>query len=687
MFNVNSNPDFQDGQRAPSPELGQERNTPFGASVGRRKGGRKTLLIAVIAAFIFLFTGAGIFAYTQGLISLPFALPFASNDAKAALLRSIQKVAMAENGEYGFSLELVGEPRAVGAQPLKVSDFLGGTSATMQKKDQETYANAHTIQTALELFYADNVAYPETLNQLAEYVKTAIPKQGNDEPFGYAAINNKQDYTLTFQYLTGSSAGPLSVHSGHTVPAYPSVPDTSALSPISSVISIDDMVGYIPADINFKLSASVFTNSIVDDLKARKGIFNASGSYSSGGTTLNGALEIRINEGKIYVNVKQFPSLFFFDLGAIKDKWVEIDPENENNSLGIFSINVNDVGDKLPNKNSTKTLREELPHLLQIAFDEKAITAEFGEREKLDGVQTRRIVISFDPDKYSAFVDAYLADAQRRAVNAEDIKTFLESIKRPEVIEQNKQFLATTTLTLWVAESSNEPKKLVSTLIIVPPDRYERLKDRQFRVSTGLTFANLGTTPNVQVPADTITLDEAERLLSGTTLEEQQFDKQNSAIQDIRSALNMYRADNKQYPENLSTLLIKPAQNSNTSQGYFYSRKTVPVDIYTGQPFSYQSSGTDYRLVYTIKLPKDEQKNSLFGTSDYYRAQYVEGVNTSTKDAVSLEADAQKDTDKDGLTDAEEAQYGTNKYNPDTDGDGYLDGEEVRNGYNPLAAP
>lgn len=67
---------------------------------------------------------------------------------------------------------------------------------------------------------------------------------------------------------------------------------------------------------------------------------------------------------------------------------------------------------------------------------------------------------------------------------------------------------------------------------------------------------------------------------------------------------------------------------------------------------------------------------------------------------------SRKDTDKDGLTDEEEIEFGTNvrsedtdadglfdreelrtwetdPLNPDTDGDGYLDGEEVDAGYNP----
>lgn len=41
------------------------------------------------------------------------------------------------------------------------------------------------------------------------------------------------------------------------------------------------------------------------------------------------------------------------------------------------------------------------------------------------------------------------------------------------------------------------------------------------------------------------------------------------------------------------------------------------------------------------------------------------------------------DSDHDGLSDADEATYGTDASNPDTDGDGYSDGTEVLNSYNP----
>lgn len=45
------------------------------------------------------------------------------------------------------------------------------------------------------------------------------------------------------------------------------------------------------------------------------------------------------------------------------------------------------------------------------------------------------------------------------------------------------------------------------------------------------------------------------------------------------------------------------------------------------------------------------------------------------------------DTDQDGLTDREEAKvYKTDPLNPDTDGDGFKDGDEINNGYNPKGA-
>lgn len=61
---------------------------------------------------------------------------------------------------------------------------------------------------------------------------------------------------------------------------------------------------------------------------------------------------------------------------------------------------------------------------------------------------------------------------------------------------------------------------------------------------------------------------------------------------------------------------------------------------------------------------------------------------TANEEAVATEnnkkIDETLDSDNDGLTDVDEAKYGTDPYNRDSDGDGFTDGEEVKNGFNPL---
>src|SRR5690606_13336778 len=75
-----------------------------------------------------------------------------------------------------------------------------------------------------------------------------------------------------------------------------------------------------------------------------------------------------------------------------------------------------------------------------------------------------------------------------------------------------------------------------------------------------------------------------------------------------------------------------------------------------------------------------------------YVAQLVvfDGRKRSVPDTVAIVAiappDPNADTDGDGLTDAQEAELGTDPHKPDTDGDGYDDGDEGAAGSDPLDA-
>lgn len=57
---------------------------------------------------------------------------------------------------------------------------------------------------------------------------------------------------------------------------------------------------------------------------------------------------------------------------------------------------------------------------------------------------------------------------------------------------------------------------------------------------------------------------------------------------------------------------------------------------------------------------------------------------TTSADGESITTVTPLDSDSDGLSDADEARYHTDPWNPDSDRDGFADGAEVKNGFNPL---
>lgn len=76
--------------------------------------------------------------------------------------------------------------------------------------------------------------------------------------------------------------------------------------------------------------------------------------------------------------------------------------------------------------------------------------------------------------------------------------------------------------------------------------------------------------------------------------------------------------------------------------------------------------------------------NSVVNTNTIVNANTNTNTNVNSEINQNLNTTAAPpDTDQDGLSDADEATYGTDVLDSDTDNDGYLDGAEVQNGYNP----
>lgn len=99
--------------------------------------------------------------------------------------------------------------------------------------------------------------------------------------------------------------------------------------------------------------------------------------------------------------------------------------------------------------------------------------------------------------------------------------------------------------------------------------------------------------------------------------------------------------------------------------------------------------GTLFNPIASSTIPVKAEA-SLTGSSSVQSSPVAGDMAAGIEPAASKEVidpvDATVDTDKDGLTDAEEARYKTDPLVSDTDGDGYSDGAEVKGGYNPSGA-
>lgn len=159
-------------------------------------------------------------------------------------------------------------------------------------------------------------------------------------------------------------------------------------------------------------------------------------------------------------------------------------------------------------------------------------------------------------------------------------------------------------------------------------------------------------------------------------------------VKSLGDKLAAFYAKNKYYPENLDEL-NKQSSTNDYFDTSFSTKQYYCEDLVLAEPCEYQKQGDTYVLKVNYKLSVDNIAPDIISYNKYNITSFVSGLNqydalSIQKDLVSnIMLDEYRDSDGDGLTDAQEKIYGTDPNNPDTDGDGYLDGEELINGYDP----
>jgi hypothetical protein len=478
-----------------------------------------------------------------------------------------------------------------------------------------------------------------------------------------------------------------------------------------------DALRFLPADINVSGSLTFYGENAAT-VKDASGLVRLAGSYTGGDSTLQLDVEARKIKDTVYGIVRKFPSLFFFDFTALKDKWVEILPEQLSGS-GFFDV------DEIQNAKLKENI-EKLRRPLELALEHEVVTVgkRFG-NEDVAGVKAQHIRLAVHSDKLVPFFRAWAEELKKDPARSDEVKNIEQTIaelEKPGTLDTLERVIDHSTVDLWIDRNRSLLRQVQWTLTIVPPDGNEKLKDKQFELQLGVLLEKVNEKVTIDKPSGAISYDEAERLLTGISVEAQKFQKQISRITSVRSALSEYKRYAGTYPESIISLndeikrlrdecLAKekeqPKNNnvngfvleniSGCSLGLGSRTNTLSVtDVYTENPYGYAKDGEDYKLTYQLKFADDIES--------YSKDSYVDGQNTATSKDVSVEkvTDYEKitanidaveatptraDSDLDGLSNEEEAIYKTNPNLVDTDGDGLTDFQEVKSyKTNPMVA-
>ena len=133
----------------------------------------------------------------------------------------------------------------------------------------------------------------------------------------------------------------------------------------------------------------------------------------------------------------------------------------------------------------------------------------------------------------------------------------------------------------------------------------------------------------------------------------------------------------------LSLVVVSPAAAGTMTYGYDVLHRLTSVQYPDGSSIAYTYDPAGNLLTTTtISASADGDFDGVPDAVD--NCPGVENPGQEDNDGDGIGDACDDDDDNDGLSDADEALYGTDPLNPDTDGDGVSDGDEVAAGRNPL---
>ena len=311
-----------------------------------------------------------------------------------------------------------------------------------------------------------------------------------------------------------------------------------------SLFNPKDLVKTIPGDIKVEGGMTIYveTDKLVQDAN---GIFKLDGTYTGSDTSVAIDLELRKVQKNLYGMVRKFPSFFLIDLSAVKNKWVVATPDDSVSEISTSTFENKDL------RKSVDALKSATQH----ALDTKLFTV----KQKLApatiaGVRSEHYLLNVDPSKLVAVFETVRDEQRAKGENITSIEQSITDLKNPEIVKLLQAIADNSKIEIWIDKTKGLLRQVRWGLTVVPDDSIERLKGKQLFVGLTLTLDKVNQKVTVDKPSPTIDFDEATRLVTGITKEQQRFDKQTQRVSKIRSALTTYQTKNHKYPNSLAEL-------------------------------------------------------------------------------------------------------------------------------------
>lgn len=441
--------------------------------------------------------------------------------------------------------------------------------------------------------------------------------------------------------------------------------DESAIPPVASTSSsVPQIIRMVPSDLSVHDTITSDWQVSADSADVQT---HSVGSYTANAVEATVDVFVRHIDGETYVRPDKFPlPIPVIDLAALSGKWVNVDFASSEVYTRLSS------SAKKEEEQGTPDARKEYLAWLTAAAANGGIVLGEAERSSIDGESVWSYPLSFDGQKIG---EAYLAVAEDREtlIGSGPYALFgdkaIERAKNDDNVGVFSTMVSHMNGAISVRRSDNAPAALDLAITIAPKTDNEKFKDKQVRVQVSTVFSAVNEPVEIDVPEDALSMARAMGVVQGQSEEEVTFEEQTDVVKDLRTVLKAWKSEKDSYPQTLEEMVGVDLKS--------YHIDAIPDDRYTEKPFAYQTTDDGgYVLVYTIKY--------VDGMSASDRKKYVEGLNTATEKVLSNEAEEKVDSDQDGLTAAQEAEYGTSDRKKDTDGDGYEDKTEIDGGFDPL---